>query len=188
MSQASASAGSAAPVMDDEGNEIPRALLLAALKLIKSGLPTEGAMDAGSTDEGREAMGSSRADASKRQAMGSSSRGRMVHEGSKASEPAVPEPTMVQVQLPPGIKSMTQWGDTRLAFGKFQGKGYYDIISSTEAEEVSYVQWCLGRRITPSSPDPPWDFAEFIAAYKQLNEAGTAGSVSLWRCVVCKSK
>jgi hypothetical protein len=180
--------------MDDEGNEIPRALLLAALQLIKSGMPTEGAMGAGSTDEGWEAwsmkaLGSSMADASKRQAMGSSSRGRMVHEGSKASEPAVPttaarEPTIGgQVQFPPGITSMKQWGDTLLAFGRFKGKGYYDLVSSTEAEAVSYVGWCLGRRVTPSSPDPPLDFAEFIAAYKLLNEAGTA-----WRCVVFKTK
>jgi hypothetical protein len=182
MSRASASAGSDAPVMDDEGNEIPPALLRAALQLIKSGMPTEGAMGAGSTDEGWEAwsmkaLGSSMADASKRQAMGSSSRGRMVHEGSKDSEPAVPEPTVGgQVQFPPGITSMKQWGNTLLAFGKFKGKGYYELISSTEAEAVSYVDEAVSYVV-------PVDFAEFIAAYKLLNEAGTA-----WRCVVFKTK
>jgi hypothetical protein len=179
--------------MDDEGNEIPRAVLLAAMKLIKSGksgMPTEGAMGASSTDEGWEAvgaMGSSMTDASKRRASTEPRpRGRMVHEGSKASEPAVPEPAIPeptmggQVQFPSGITSMKQWGDTLLDFGKFKGKGYYDLVSSTEAEMVSYVKWCLGRRWTPTSSALLKDFAEFIAASKQLSEAGTTGSASMY--------
>jgi hypothetical protein len=179
--------------MDDEGNEIPRAVLLAAMKLIKSGksgMPTEGAMGASSTDEGWEAvgaMGSSMTDASKRRAPAEQRpRGRMVHEGSKASEPAGPEPAMPeptncgQVQFPAGITSMKQWGDTLLDFGKFKGKGYHDLVSSTEAGDVSYIKWCLGRRWTPTSSALLKDFAEFIAAFQQLNEAGVAGSSSMY--------
>jgi hypothetical protein len=110
-------------------------------------------------------------------------RGRMVHEGSKASEPAVPEPTMggqVQFQFPAGITSMKQWGDTLLDFGEFKGEGYYDLISSTEAQAASYIKWCLGRRDTPWSSPLQQDFAEFIAAHQQLNEAGTTGFASIF--------
>jgi hypothetical protein len=129
-------------------------------------------------------MGSSMTVASKRRASTEQRpRGRMVHEGSKASEPAVPEPTMggqVQFQFPSGITSMKQWGDTLLDFGEFKGEGYYDLISSTEAQAVSYIKWCLDRRDTPWSSALQKDFAEFIAAYKQLNEAGTAGIASMF--------
>jgi hypothetical protein len=191
--------------MDDEGNEIPGPLLLAALKLIKSGLPMLSAVGASSTDEGWGAVGANMIELechswceTCKDPLGRCSYMKNIHgahvgegqfkncrcrqhrtelqEGSKASESAVPEPT--QVQLPSGIMSMKHWGDTLLVFGKFKGSGYYEVVSSTEPEAVSYIKWCLDRRVSPSpSVVSPLlkDFAEFIAVDKQLNAAGMIG-------------
>jgi hypothetical protein len=170
--------------MDDEGNEIPRAVLLAAMRLIKSGkvgMPTEGAMSASGTQTACSIC----------QLMEQKTYDdRMVHEGSKASGPAGPEPAMPeptncgQVQFPAGITSMKQWGNTLLDSGKlgttFKGKGYSDLVFSTDPDMVSYVKWCLGRRWSPTSSALLKDFAEFIAAYKQLNEAGVVGSAPMY--------
>jgi hypothetical protein len=190
MSKATASAaGATAPVLDDEGNEIPRAMLLAAMKLIKKGMQSEGAS---STDEGWEAVAgpSTMTDASKRRASaGHFPRGRKVSEGPMSSpaaeatlpEATMPEPTMGgQIRFPSGITSMKQWGDTLLDFGKFKGTAYDDLILRTDPEAQSYIKWCLGRQTTPSSSELLKDFANFIASYKLLGEAGTAGSVSMY--------
>jgi hypothetical protein len=72
----------------------------------------------------------------------------------------LPEPTMEgQIQFPPGITSMKQWGDTVLSFGKFKGQSYEDIIPRTGPGGLSYMVK---------------DFASFITSYKLLADASSS--------------
>ena len=54
--------------------------------------------------------------------------------------------------FPPGIINMTQWGKTRIAFGKYKGRNwsYEDLLSAKDDESRSYVRWCRARASTAS--------------------------------------
>jgi hypothetical protein len=74
-------------------------------------------------------------------------------------EATLPEPIMEgQIQFPPGITSMKQWGDTLLSFGKFKDQSYEDIILRTDPGGLSSYK----------------DFASFIASYKLLANASSS--------------
>ena len=48
------------------------------------------------------------------------------------------------ILLPPGVTSLSNWGETMLEFGKYGAKDwcYEDLRQNSDKDVVSYVKWC----------------------------------------------
>ena len=64
--------------------------------------------------------------------------------------------------LPAGVASMTMWGKTKFAFGKYEKekKSYKTVFE----EDPSYVSWCRKHLTKDSAKGPAWDWSRYIKA------------------------
>lgn len=79
----------------------------------------------------------------------------------------VPPKTPTDPTLPPGVKSMTEWGSTIIDFGKMKDRQitYDELIKLIEAEKEvsSYHDW-LQRCITDKCTGPSKDLVDYLHA------------------------
>ena len=64
--------------------------------------------------------------------------------------------------LPAGVTSMTMWGKTKFAFGKYEKeKANYQTVFD---KDTSYVSWCRKHLTEDSSKGPALDWSRYIKA------------------------
>eukprot|EP00435_Cladocopium_sp_Y103_P061985 s2072_g23.t1 len=69
--------------------------------------------------------------------------------GGRGSEHPVPMPSATTTEstmpnLPPGVKSISEWGRNMVSFGKFMNKrSYLSLHQSHSDEDVSYKKWLM---------------------------------------------
>ncbi|CAK9067550.1 unnamed protein product [Durusdinium trenchii] len=68
--------------------------------------------------------------------------------------------------LPAGVKSLTQWSQSIIGFGKFKGKGmsYADLINAGTEETKGYIKWCKSRQ--SSAGGELADLANFLVQHE----------------------
>ena len=83
--------------------------------------------------------------------------------GSSFMEPVEgTEDLATKALLPAGVTSMTMWGKTKFAFGKYEKekKSYKTVFE----EDPSYVSWCRKHLTKDSAKGPAWDWSRYIKA------------------------
>lgn len=70
------------------------------------------------------------------------------------------EGSLSRASLPPGVKSMEEWGTTILTAGKFEKK------SSTVKEKMEYVKWALSQTSLDKFSPVMKDFISFVKAFE----------------------
>lgn len=68
--------------------------------------------------------------------------------------------------LPAGVKSLTQWSQSIIGFGKFKGKGmsYADLLNAGTEETQGYIKWCKSRQSNAGGELA--DLANFLVRYE----------------------
>lgn len=80
-------------------------------------------------------------------------------------EPGINPPSGDSLSLPEGITSLTDWGEYKVAFGKFKHiKTYHEILTGTSEEMVSYRKFVFSHR--QSGPPALRDLADYLDAAK----------------------
>jgi hypothetical protein len=80
----------------------------------------------------------------------------------------IPEAMPGQVTFPEGITSMRMWAATEIAFGKHRGKGYGELGTSPDEEQVSYARWCRSHSTGPKAKSEFQDLGKFLRALLEL--------------------
>lgn len=73
-----------------------------------------------------------------------------------------------RASLPPGVKSLEEWGTTILTAGKFEKEDltYGDVVSSTVKEKMEYVKWALSQNSLDKFSPVMKDFISYVKAFE----------------------
>jgi hypothetical protein len=74
------------------------------------------------------------------------------------------DPEIVK-RLPDGVESVEQWGDTVMAFGKFEKKATYREVME-KPEHAGYRKWCEDHLSPSTSKGAVLDFINYMEVYR----------------------
>ena len=74
------------------------------------------------------------------------------------------DPEIVK-RLPDGVESVEQWGDTVMAFGKFEKKATYREVME-KPEHAGYRKWCEDHLSPSTSKGAVLDFVKYMEVYR----------------------
>ena len=75
--------------------------------------------------------------------------------------------TSVELDLPPGITSLEQWGRTVLSFGKYAEANvtYNEVM--TDPQYSGYLKWCKSHLSVHTAGKVAMDFVKYRSAYEK---------------------
>ena len=75
--------------------------------------------------------------------------------------------TSVELDMPPGINSLEQWGRTVISFGKYAEANvtYNEVL--TDPQYAGYRKWCKSHLTTHTAGKVALDFAKYRDAYEK---------------------
>ena len=81
--------------------------------------------------------------------------------------------------LPPGIKSVEDWGKTVITFGRYKNKdmSYTDLLGSAEEKDKKYIMWILSR--SASAEGQHKDLCNYLEHRCAVDTYGSASDVPI---------